>query len=217
VEAAEKIYSGPTNPRTGEQVFPGLEPGSEPGWFIFGSFPEPPIVASHFKYLVFKDATWDFRELNFDSDIALSDKLDRGIITATDPNLKEFFAGGGKLILYHGWSDSMIAPKNTISYYNNVLRVSGGQAESSIRLFMAPGMGHCGGGEGPFAFDMDSALSEWVEQGNAPEVIVAAHLTSDPAAHGPDRTRPLCAYPKIAKYKGTGSIDDASSFVCTKR
>ena len=217
VEAAEKIYSGPTNPQTGEQVFPGLEPGSEPGWFIFGSFPEPPIVASYFKYLVFKDAAWDFRRLNFDSDIALSDKLDRGINTATDPNLKEFFAGGGKLILYHGWSDPMIAPQNTINYYNNVLRASGSQAESSVRLFMAPGMGHCGGGEGPFAFDMDSALSEWVEQSKAPEVIVAAHLPSDPAAHGPDRTRPLCAYPKIAKYKGTGSTDDASSFVCTRR
>ncbi len=217
VEAAKKIYSGPTNPQTGEQVFPGLEPGSEPGWFILGSFPEPPIVASYFKYLVFKDAAWDFRRLNFDSDIALSDKLDRGINTATDPNLKEFFAGGGKLILYHGWSDPMIAPQNTINYYNNVLRASGSQAESSVRLFMAPGMGHCGGGEGPFAFDMDSALSEWVEQSKAPEVIVAAHLPSDPAAHGPDRTRPLCAYPKIMKYKGTGSTDDASSFVCTKR
>lgn len=216
VEAAEKIYAGPKNPRTGEQVFPGLEPGSELGWFIFGSLPEPPIVASHFKYLVFNDAAWDFRKLNFDSDIALADKLDQGIIAATDPNLKEFFAGGGKLIMYHGWNDSLIAPQNTISYYNAVLRASGSQAASSIRLFMAPGMDHCSGGEGPFAFDMDSALSEWVEQGKAPELIVAAHLASDSAALGPDRTRPLCAYPKIAKYKGQGSTDDASSFVCTK-
>jgi feruloyl esterase len=131
--------------------------------------------------------------------------------------LKEFFAGGGKLIMYHGWNDAMIAPQNTISYYNSVLRASGSQAESSIRLFMATGMDHCGGREGPFAFDMDSALSEWVEHSKAPEVIVAAHLPSDSAAHHPDRTRPLCAYPKSAKYKGTGSTDDASNFGCTNR
>jgi feruloyl esterase len=217
IEAAEKIYAGPKNQRTGEQVFPGLKPGSELGWFIFGSLPGPPMAASHFRYLVFKNVAWDFRELNFDSDIALADKLDQGIINATDPNLKEFFAVRGKLILYHGWSDPIIPPQNTISYYNSVLRVSGSQAQSSVRLFMAPGMGHCDGGDGPFAFDSDSALSEWVEQGKAPEVIVAAHLPADPAAQGPDRTRPLCAYPKIAKYKGTGSTDDASSFVCTKR
>lgn len=206
----------PEKPRTGEQVFPGLEPGSELGWFIFGSFPEPPIVASHFKYLVFNDAAWDFRNLNFDSDVAFADKLDQGIISATDRNLKEFFRDGGKLIMYHGWSHPLIAPQNTIRYYNDVLRATGREAERSIRLFMAPGMDHCGGGEGPFAFDMHSALSEWVEQSKAPEVIVAAHLSSDADAHRPDRARPLCAYPKIAKYKGTGTTDDASSFVCTK-
>ena len=217
VEAAEKIYAGPTNPRTGEQVFPGLEPGSELGWFIFGSLPEPPIVASHFKYLVFDDPAWDFRKLNFDADISLADKLDNGVITATDPDLRKFFAHGGKLILYHGWSDPMISPQNTISYYKNVLNSSGSQAEASIRLFMAPGMDHCGGGEGPFAFDMDGALSQWVEQDKAPALIVAAHLLADPAAHAQDRTRPLCAYPGVAKYKGTGSIDDASNFYCLKQ
>jgi feruloyl esterase len=217
VEAAEKIYAGPTNLRTGDRVFPGLEPGSELGWFVFGSFPEPPIVASHFKYLVFNDPAWDFRKLNFDADIALADKLDNGVITATDPDLKKFFAHGGKLILYHGWSDPMIAPQNTINFYKDVLHTSGKQAETSVRLFMAPGMDHCGGGEGPFAFDMDGALSQWVEQDKAPALIVAAHLPADPASHTADRTRPLCAYPRVAKYKGTGSTDDASNFVCMKQ
>jgi feruloyl esterase len=75
-------------------------------------------------------------------------------------------------------------------------------------------MGHCGGGEGPFAFDMEDALSQWVEQNKAPALIVAAHLPADSAAHVPDRTRPLCAYPRVAKYKGAGSIDDASNFHC---
>ena len=217
VEAAEKIYAGPTNPRTGEQVFPGLEPGSELGWFISGSFPEPPVAASYFKYLVFHDPAWDFRKLNFDADIALADKLDNGVIAAADPDLRKFFAHGGKLILYHGWSDPLISPQNTISYYKNVLHASGNQAETSVRLFMAPGMDHCGGGEGPFAFDMEDALSQWVEQNKAPALIVAAHLPADSASHVPDRTRPLCAYPRVAKYKGIGSIDDASNFVCMKQ
>jgi feruloyl esterase len=214
VDAAEKIYAGPTNPRTGEQVFPGLKPGSELGWFIFGSLPEPPIVASYFKYLVFHDPAWDFRKLNFDADIAQAEKLNNGLIDATDPDLRKFFAHGGKLILYHGWSDPMISPQNTISYYKNILHTSGNQADTSVRLFMAPGMGHCGGGEGPFAFEMEDALSQWVERDKAPALIVAAHLPADPASHAPDRTRPLCAYPQVAKYKGTGSIDDASNFVC---
>ena len=114
VEAAEKIYAGPRNPRTGQQIFPGLEPGSEGDWDFYVGGPEPPIVASHFKYLVFKNPNWDFRSLNFDSDVELADKLDNGLITATDPNLKEFFAKGGKLLLYHGWNDSGISPTSSI-------------------------------------------------------------------------------------------------------
>jgi feruloyl esterase len=101
IEAA-RIYAGPKNPRTGEQIFPGLEAGSEGGWGFYSSGPEPPIGASHFKYLVFKNPNWDFRSINLDGDVALADKLDSGLITATDPNLKEFFAQGGKLFLYLG-------------------------------------------------------------------------------------------------------------------
>jgi feruloyl esterase len=154
----------------------------------------------------FHDPAWDLRNLNFDADIALADKLDNDVIAATDPDLRKFFAHGGKLILYHGWSDPLVSPQNSISYYKNVLKSSGNQAEASIRLFMAPGMDHCGGGEGPSAFDMDDALSQWVKHDKAPALIVAAHLPPGPAAHTSDRTRPLCAYPRVAKYKGTGSI-----------
>jgi feruloyl esterase len=218
VEAARKIYSGPKNPRTGEQIFPGLEPGSERGWGFFAGGPEPPIVTSHFKYLVFKNPNWDFRSLNFDSDVALADKLDNGLIAATDPNLKEFFAHGSKLLLYHGWIDSGIAPRNTINYYNSVVAIMSGteKAENSIRLFMAPGMDHCFGGDGPFAFDAISTLEQWVEQGKTPDRIIAAHIPDGVGSAKPDRTRPLCPYPQVAKYKGSGSTDDASNFVCTK-
>lgn len=216
VEAAKKIYAGPKNPRTGEQIFPGLEPGSENGWVFFAREREPPIVASHFKYLVFKNPNWDFHTLNFDSDVALADKLDNGIITATNPNLKEFFAQGGKLLLYHGWNDGAIAPQNTINYYNSVADAMGGSAkvQDSMRLFMAPGMDHCYGGDGPFDFDTIAALEQWAEKGNAPDRIVAGHLLKGPPK--PDRTRPLCPYPQVAKYKGSGGTDEASNFVCAK-
>ncbi len=216
VEAAKKIYAGPKNPRTGEQIFPGLEPGSENGWVFFAREREPPIVASHFKYLVFKNPNWDFHTLNFDSDVALADKLDNGIITATNPNLKEFFAQGGKLLLYHGWNDGAIAPQNTINYYNSVADAMGGSAkvQDSMRLFMAPGMDHCYGGDGPFDFDTIAALEQWAEKGNAPDRIVAGHLLKGPPK--PDRTRPLCPYAQVAKYKGSGGTDEASNFVCAK-
>ncbi|MBB5060489.1 feruloyl esterase [Granulicella aggregans] len=217
IQAAAKIYAGPKNPRTGEQVFPGLSRGSELGWGVFGGMlPEPPIVASYFRFLVFKYAAWDFRDLNFDGDIAKADSLDSGTIAATDPNLKEFFAHGGRLLLYHGWSDQMIAPENTVNYYNSVTAVSGANSQQSVRLFMEPGMGHCSGGEGPYEFDKVSALEDWVERGKAPELIVAAHFPGDPSVHSPDRTRPLCRYPKKARYKGVGNTDEASSFTCTK-
>jgi feruloyl esterase len=217
IEAAKKIYEGPTNPRTGEQVFPGLEPGSELGWWMYGSGSDPPIAASHFRYLVFKDSSWNAGKLNFDSDIALADTMDAGLISATDPNLKEFFAHGGKLIMYHGWTDPLIAPRNTADYYESVLRSNKAGAKNSVRLFMAPGMDHCAGGAGPSLFNMTTALTDWVEHGNAPEMILATHLPDGAsAAHGPDRTRPLCAYPRVAKYKGTGSTDKANSFVCMK-
>jgi len=218
VEAAERIYAGPKNPRTGEQIFPGLEPGSEGDWGFFARDPEPPIVASHFKYLVFKNPNWDFRSLDFDRDVALADKLDNGLITATDPNLKEFFAKGGKLLMYHGWNDSLIAPQNSINYYNSVAGAMGGsdKVQDSIRLFMAPGMEHCGGGDGPSDFDTISPFELWVEKGKAPDRIIAAHPAAGTASAKPDRTRPLCPYPQVAKYKGSGSTDDASNFVCTK-
>ncbi len=101
---------------------------------------------------------------------------------------------------------------NTIKYFNSVVHNLGGptKASSSVRLFLAPGMGHCGGGEGPNVFDKVGALEEWVERGKAPEKLIASHSTDGKV----DRTRPLCPYPQVARYNGTGSIDDAANFVC---
>jgi feruloyl esterase len=114
--------------------------------------------------------------------------------------------------MYHGWSDPNIVPGNSVNYYNSVLDYMewNGKQQDSIRLFMVPGMGHCGGGEGPNDFDMVSALEKWVENGNAPLSIVAAKKVNGAVV----RTRPLCPYPQAAVYKGSGSSDDAANFSC---
>ncbi|HUS06219.1 MAG TPA: tannase/feruloyl esterase family alpha/beta hydrolase [Bryobacteraceae bacterium] len=211
--AARKIYAGATNPRTGEQIFPGMVPGSELVWGALAGGPKPfAIPESHFRHIVFKDPDWDFRTLNFDRDVALADKLDNGLLNAIDPDLKSFVERGGKLILYHGWNDQLIAPQNSINYYSSVADALGGASKihSAIRLFMAPGMNHCSGGDGPSAFDHLAILDEWRDKGKAPDQIIASHLTDSK----PDRTRPLCPYPQIAKYKGTGSTDEAENFTC---
>jgi feruloyl esterase len=212
VEAARKIYSGATNPRTKAEIFPGLEAGSELGWSGLGG-PEPlAINTDYFKYVIFKDPNWDYQKLNFDSDVALADNFDNGLNNALNPNLKEFFGHDGKLLMYHGWSDQLIAPRNSINYYKSVQAAMGGPAKTadSMRLFMAPGMMHCRNGDGPNSFDVVSLLDRWVEKGTAPDQIIASHSTGGRV----DRTRPLCPYPQVAKYKGSGSIDDAANFAC---
>ena len=140
------------------------------------------------------------------------DQQDNLVMNATDPNMQPFFSRGGKLLLYHGWSDTNIPAVNTIKYYKSVVENVGGagKASNSVRLFLAPGMGHCGGGEGPNTFDKVGPLERLVEQGRAPEQLPASHSTNGKV----DRTRPLCPYPQVAAYKGTGSIDDAANFAC---
>jgi feruloyl esterase len=209
VESARKIYSGAINPRTKQQLFPGLEPGSELRWEVIAGQRPFAIGDDFFKYVVFKDPKWDFRALNFDSDAALAEKVDSGLINAMDPNLKPFFSHGGKLIQYHGWSDWQISPLNSVHYYESVLEAGGGASKvsESYRLFMVPGMGHCGGGEGPNRFDMVGALEQWREQDKAPVRIVAS--TRDGK-----QSRPLCPFPQVPKYRGTGSTDEAGNFVC---
>lgn len=212
VEAVRKIYTPATNPRTGEIISARYEPGSELGWRIIVGGPEAfGTPVDHFRYVVFKNPAWDWRTLNFDSDIALTDKIDDGTINATDPDLSAFTGHGGKVIMYQGYSDTNIPPGNAITFYDSILnRMGQAKTSEAVRLYMAPGMNHCGGGEGPNSFDMVSAIEQWVEDGKAPSQIIASHSSEGKV----DRTRPLCPYPQVAKYKGTGSIDDAANFTC---
>jgi feruloyl esterase len=213
VKAAKQIYSPAVNPRTGKQLFASLVPGTELGWGAQAQGPEPAAnIYDQYRYVVFKDANWDWKTFDFDRDVARGDLPENLVMNATDPDMKAFFSRGGKLLLYHGWSDPQVPTLNTIAYFKSVVEAMGGasNASKSVRLFLAPGMGHCGGGEGPNAFDKLGALERWVEQDQAPEVLIASHSTGARV----DRTRPLCPYPQVARYKGSGSIDDASNFVC---
>ncbi len=211
VESARKIYGGPVHPRTNEQLFPGFEPGSELGWG-FAAGPEPAkLTMTGLRNRVFKNPNWDYKSFDFDRDVALLDR-ESEMITAMDANLKPFFSHGGKLLQYHGWTDNLIAPRNSVNYYKRVADTLGGASKvnDSYRLFMVPGMAHCRGGEGTDRFDAIAALEQWVEKGKAPDSITASRYAGEKV----ERTRPLCPYPQTAVYKGTGSTDDAVNFAC---
>jgi feruloyl esterase len=206
------MYKPLVHPRTGAVIFPGLEPGSELGWATFGA-PQPFAIGSQmFQFMVINDPNWDFKTLNFDQHMTVVEKAEAGLINARDPNLKRFAERGGKLIQYHGWADPQIPAPSSPQYYQSVLDTMGGARKvmDNYRLFMVPGMNHCGGGDGTASFDMLAALEQWVEKQQAPDQIPASHISDGRV----DRTRPLCPYPQVAKYKGTGSTADAASFAC---
>lgn len=212
VETARFIYASPKNPKSGRPIT-GLARGSELGWTDLGWTASARATGlDQFRFIVFRNPNWQVSDFNFDSDIVRAEEVDAGIVNALDPDLKPFLDRRGKLIQYHGWSDPQISPGNSTQYYDRVLEKLGdrNKVDASYRLFMVPGMGHCGGGEGPNTFDMVAALERWVENGTVPDQIIATHSTNGK----PDRTRPLCPYPRIAAYKGSGSIDDAVNFVC---
>ena len=164
-----------------------------------------------FKYVVFKDAEWNFLTLDVAQHLDMSRTAAASTIDATSPDLTSFIDRGGTLLIYHGWGDTNVPPRSSVNYYNRVVDTVGAStAGTAVRLFMVPGMGHCGGGEGPNQFDPLAAVEAWRERTTPPAQMLASQIVDGKVV----RTRPLCAYPQVPRYTGAGSIDRAENFVC---
>jgi hypothetical protein len=230
VTALERILGGMQGAKG--RIFPGYSVGGMTGgggWptWITGAAPGRSLAfafgTNFWANMVFEDKAWDWHSFQPDRDIKIGDDKAGKIFNAIDPDMSKFQARGGKLIIYHGWSDAAIPPTNAIEYYKSVQAKMGAKADSFVRLFMVPGMQHCGGGPGPNDFgqngaatgdpehDINSALERWVDGGPAPAQIIAARYKAPGQV---ERTRPLCPYPQTAHYNGSGSTDDAANFVC---
>jgi feruloyl esterase len=216
----EALYRPMVNPRTQVTLFPGVSPGSELGWNgpVGAMAPELSTLATGiFEFIVFKKKGWNYRTFDVARDLPIAEDGAGLVMDAIDPNLAPFFDRGGKLLHYHGWADPGIPPLNSIGYYESVRGavigsdIDRAEFEKSYRLFMVPGMDHCGGGQGPDRFDTLKTLDAWVETGKPPESIVASRINDGVV----ERTRPLCPYPAVAVYRGEGSTDDAASFFCS--
>jgi feruloyl esterase len=214
VQAARRIYAGARNPFTFQQIFPPPMRGSEMTWFrtIDGQQPFG-LSNDFFKYFVYKDPNWNYnsRPVNFHSDVELADRPENLVVNARDPNIQRFVDRGGKLLMWEGWNDTFIPPDIAIDYYESVVNTIGtGKARNSVRLFMVPNKEHCGW-EGSFgSFDVGAELKRWRDTGIAPERIIISGTVDN----GVQRTRPLCPYPQVATYTGSGSTDDARNFTC---
>ncbi len=219
VTTLKAIYAGLKDPTTGKQFWPPYEVGSELLWTnrIYGAG-GPPLA--YFKYFYFGDMNWDWKTFDFSDPKTFqllydADTKLRAVLNSTDPDIGSFKGAGGKLILYAGWNDQNIAPRNVINYYDSVVAMQGGvpPTQTFVRLFMSPGMGHCRGGDGgaPAPADLLAAISNWVEKGQAPESILTSHAGADGKV---DLTRPICVYPKVETYKGSGDVKDAANFTC---
>ncbi len=209
VETAKRNYA-PTKTSKGELVFPGMSFGMEGAQSIMtgGTAPQA-LPLDTFRYLGHQDRQWDWRNFNIDTDLDLARK-NAGFIDAGS-DLTAFKAHGGKLLMYHGWADPLIAPESSVIYRANVLATMGSDQDSWLRLFMVPGMGHCTGGQGPTEADWLGPLEKWREKGTAPDSILGAGTLK-----GQPITRPLCPYPQVPTYKGKGNVNNAENFVCKK-
>jgi pimeloyl-ACP methyl ester carboxylesterase len=217
VEAVKMGYA-PAVRKTGELIYPGLVPGGELGWaMLTAANPEPGgIDVGMFRDVAHEDPKWDWRTFDMERDTALIDKK-AGFIDAVNADLSAFRARGGKLLIYHGWNDGgsggAISPQNSVNYNSSVLARMGPRQDDWLRLFMVPGMAHCGGGPGPNQVNWMAALERWRESGIAPDRLIASRVSDNRV----NMTRPVCPYPQVALYTGVGSTNDAANFVCKAR
>jgi len=243
VATLRKIYQGPHNPRTGSRIHAGMAPGTEGmsgAWVPWMIAPvqenslQYMFGASYYGHAVFEDPKWDIKSLEFDADVTYGLQK-AAALNSSSPDLRSFRAHGGKLIQYHGWGDAAIPATGSIDYYERVnaflkrypdARAGGVSRETQdfYRLFLVPGMGHCGGGLGPRNFgqgsatvgdtehDVLTALETWVEKGQAPQRLIGTGVTGTVPQQ--PLTRPLCVYPQVVRYRGSGDVNSAASFSC---
>jgi feruloyl esterase len=220
VNTAKKFYGGPRNSVTHEAIYPGEERGSEFGWA--GAMPQTgwPPYDILFKWVAGPE--WNWRDFDFNRDVAAVDARLAPMLNATNPDLSAFKAHGHKLLMYHGWADWLIPPEGSTNYLKSVVDAQAAEGRNSnreeetgafLRLFMVPGMAHCGDGPGLTTLDPLPSLELWVEKGVAPEEMVASRVEKGATV----LTRPVCPYPKIGKYKGTGDTSSAASFTCANQ
>jgi hypothetical protein len=238
VETAKAFYSGPTDSHTGKPLYYGWPPGSESGSFNWGfletpaNAPNEPSFDGLFKWVF--GADWNWRNFNFDQDMAKVDATLGPVLNgAVTGDVGAFRSRGGKLLMYQGWADPIVAPDQTISFYKGLAGKFGGDedVQKFAKLFMAPGVGHCGGGPGPNSLnsavfrgiqppsrgpedDAFAALAQWVEDGKAPSQIIATKYVDDDPSKGIALQRPLCPYPQKPWYNGAGDTADAKNFTC---
>ena len=237
ITALKKVYSGPLD-ANGKQLYPGFMPGGESGlggWTTWingqaqGKDLQTAFASGFFNNMITTGKPMDFKTVDVKAAITLADEQQAKNFNADSPDLKAFAKHGGKLIVYHGWSDAALPPLATVQYVNSLQHALGNKlADSFVRLYMVPGMQHCAGGPGADSFgqlgtapspdpehDVQLALEQWVEKGTAPEKIIATKYATQPSTPSQARmTRPLCPYPQIAKYKGSGDSNDAANFTC---
>jgi feruloyl esterase len=220
VAAARRIYAGVV--RSGETVMPGTGVASEPLWAAYAS-QQFAIGTNYFRNIVARDPNWNPATFDVDRDLAAVEAADNGAADAMNPDLSEFVGRGGKLITYHGTTDGLIPFGNSVAYHEAVVDELGARrSDDSVKFYLVPGMDHCSGGEGAFAIDWLTPLESWVERGEAPAALQAAHPAgappgppgASPAPPSSPFTRPVCPYPQVPTYDGTGDIADAASFDC---
>ncbi|MGD0912427.1 MAG: tannase/feruloyl esterase family alpha/beta hydrolase [Terracidiphilus sp.] len=240
VTSLKAIYGG-VKDEHGRTLFPGYLPGAEEGqngWgtWITGPAPGRSLMAAfgsgYYSDMVYQKSDWDMKSFSLETGLPLAAEKTAHALNSTDPNLKPFYSHGGKLIIYHGWNDPAIPALSTVNYYQSVIdKLGQGKSQSFVRLYMVPGMQHCAGGPGPDEFGQSpssnpdphynarTALELWVEKGTAPSSIIATKTAAAPPGAGnsqaaPAITRPLCPFPQVAQYKGSGDTNSAENFGC---
>ncbi len=201
IAAVRMVWKGAKDVFTGWPM--GSENTGDQGWGQYLLNPAEPMRTDLFRFFLFHDPNWDWRNLDWRRDLAYADEK-LGFMNAVDTNLEPFRRHGSKLLMDAGWADPIVPPQDTVSYFEGVSRAMGNTSDF-LAFFMAPGMGHCGGGVGPNQFDAVAIVDEWVTNGSAPKQVIVSGAT---------RTRPLCPFPQVPRYKGTGSIDAVANFAC---